>query len=139
MLALVYLQHRSWPTGRLAQMPFRQKEGRLWGPGVLDMKSGIGIFSGRHEGAARAPHSGFPPCLLQLNGDEEVGSHSSRALTEKNAAQSDVVLVLEPGTAVNGRRRAENSKVSWRAGGAVDERTVEELPGRIERRGFGTI
>src|SRR5690349_3761702 len=28
-----------WPLGTLAAMPFRQKNGRLWGPGVLDMKS----------------------------------------------------------------------------------------------------
>ena len=33
-----------WPIGTLAQMPFREAEGRLWGPGVLDMKSGIAFF-----------------------------------------------------------------------------------------------
>ncbi len=33
-----------WPLGTLAQMPFREKNGRLWGPGVLDMKSGIAFF-----------------------------------------------------------------------------------------------
>src|SRR5690349_7771198 len=33
-----------WPMGTLAQMPFRQADGRLWGPGVLDMKSGIAFF-----------------------------------------------------------------------------------------------
>jgi glutamate carboxypeptidase len=27
-----------WPLGTLAQMPFREQAGRLWGPGVLDMK-----------------------------------------------------------------------------------------------------
>src|SRR5947209_1147119 len=30
-----------WPLGTLAEMPFREEAGRLWGPGVLDMKSGI--------------------------------------------------------------------------------------------------
>src|ERR1039458_7200810 len=33
-----------WPLGTLASMPFRQKNGRLWGPGVLDMKAGIAFF-----------------------------------------------------------------------------------------------
>ena len=33
-----------WPMGTLAQMPFREADGRLWGPGVLDMKSGIAFF-----------------------------------------------------------------------------------------------
>ena len=31
-----------WAMGTLANMRFRQEAGRLWGPGVLDMKSGIG-------------------------------------------------------------------------------------------------
>ena len=30
-----------WDLGTLATMPFRESDGRLWGPGVLDMKSGI--------------------------------------------------------------------------------------------------
>ena len=33
-----------WPMGTLRTMPFRQADGRLWGPGVLDMKSGIAFF-----------------------------------------------------------------------------------------------
>src|ERR1700682_415692 len=31
-----------WPLGTLKQMPFRQADGRLWGPGGLGMKSRIG-------------------------------------------------------------------------------------------------
>src|ERR1700694_3651587 len=33
-----------WPLGTLRSMPFRESRGRLWGPGVLDMKSGIAFF-----------------------------------------------------------------------------------------------
>ena len=33
-----------YPMGTLAKMPFREKDGRLWGPGVLDMKGGIAFF-----------------------------------------------------------------------------------------------
>jgi glutamate carboxypeptidase len=40
---------------------------------------------------------------MQLNSDEEVGSDSSRALTEKNALASRAVLVLEPGTGMEGK------------------------------------
>jgi glutamate carboxypeptidase len=30
-----------WPLGTLKTMPWRNAEGRLWGPGVLDMKAGV--------------------------------------------------------------------------------------------------
>src|ERR1035438_289187 len=37
-----------WPVGTLRTMPFRQMNGRLWGPGVLDMKAGIVFRSEEH-------------------------------------------------------------------------------------------
>ena len=33
-----------WRLGTLHEMPFRRAEGRLWGPGVLDMKGGLALF-----------------------------------------------------------------------------------------------
>jgi glutamate carboxypeptidase len=33
-----------WPLGTLKSMPYRRQKGRLWGPGVLDMKAGIAFF-----------------------------------------------------------------------------------------------
>ena len=33
-----------YPHGTLRRMPFRQSEGRLWGPGVFDMKAGVAYF-----------------------------------------------------------------------------------------------
>src|SRR4030088_251510 len=30
-----------WPTGTLKKMPWRETDGRFWGPGVLDMKAGV--------------------------------------------------------------------------------------------------
>lgn len=92
-----------WPLGTLAQMPFREKSGRLWGPGVLDMKSGIAFFIY----AARALRELDIPVarrvVLQVNSDEEVGSDSSRPLTEEAARGSAAVLVLEPGTGMSGK------------------------------------
>ncbi len=72
------------------------------GPGVLDMKSGAAFFIF----AMRALRDLDVPVpsrvLLQLNSDEEVGSDTSRALTERNAKRSKAVLVLEPGTGPEG-------------------------------------
>jgi glutamate carboxypeptidase len=91
-----------YPLGTLVKMPFRQSQGRLWGPGVFDMKSGIAFF----VFAMRALRDLDVPVnrkvVLQLNADEEVGSESSRALTEREALRSAAVLVLEPGQGTAG-------------------------------------
>ena len=49
--------------------------------------------------------------MLQLNSDEEVGSPSSRPLTEKNARRSQAVLVLEPGTGLEGKLKTARKGV----------------------------
>ena len=100
-----------WPVGTLCSMPLRNHRGRLWGPGVLDMKAGIAffIFAAR---ALREVDLAVPSrVLLQLNSDEEVGSVSSRALTEKNARRSHTVLVLEPGTGLEGKLKTARKGV----------------------------
>ncbi|MGA3016396.1 MAG: M20 family metallopeptidase [Bryobacteraceae bacterium] len=100
-----------WPLGTLRSMPFREAEGRLWGPGVLDMKAGIAffVFAAR---ALRDLEIAVPSkVLLQLNSDEEVGSETSRPLTEKNARASKAVLVLEPGTGLAGKLKTARKGV----------------------------
>jgi glutamate carboxypeptidase len=92
-----------WPVGTLRSMPFRQADGRLWGPGTLDMKSGIAFFCFAVHALRDLDIPSPSHVLLQLNSDEEVGSPSSRALTERNAARSKAVLVLEPGTGLDGK------------------------------------
>lgn len=91
------------PTGTLTKFPFAARGGRLYGPGVLDIKGGIALF----VFAVRALRAlGIPvgrKVLLQVNSDEEVGSDTSRTLTEKLAKASDFVLVVEPGTGLSGK------------------------------------
>jgi glutamate carboxypeptidase len=100
-----------WPMGTLAKMPFREADGRLWGPGVLDMKSGIAFFIFAVRGLRELEIPAPSKVVLQLNSDEEVGSHSSRALTEKQARQSDTVLVVEPGTGLSGKLKTARKGV----------------------------
>jgi glutamate carboxypeptidase len=83
-----------WPIGTLKTMPFREANGRLWGPGVLDMKAGVVMaltaLSSLHKvNLAR-------PVTLLLNSDEEIGSPASRAITERIAQRSSAAFVLEP-------------------------------------------
>jgi glutamate carboxypeptidase len=100
-----------WPLGTLRTMPFRQAEGRLWGPGVLDMKSGIAFFLFAVKALRQLRMPVASKVLLQLNPDEEVGSEVSRPLTEKNASRSKAVLVLEPGTGLAGKLKTARKGV----------------------------
>jgi glutamate carboxypeptidase len=83
-----------WPMGTLAKMPWREAEGKLWGPGVLDMKAGV-VMALEAVSALRALDAERPVTLLLVS-EEEVGSPVSRGITERLAAESAAVLVLEP-------------------------------------------
>jgi glutamate carboxypeptidase len=100
-----------WPLGTLATMPFREQKGRLWGPGVLDMKGGIAFFLVAVEILRELDQPVPRKIVLQLNSDEEVGSDSSRQLTEEAARKSAAVLVLEPGTGMEGKLKTARKGV----------------------------
>jgi len=91
-----------YPLGTLASMSCKIENGRLRGPGVLDMKSGIALMLHAIE-ALQAWHGTLPrPVTVFLVSDEEVGSYSSRKTTEALAKQSAGVLVLEPAAGLRG-------------------------------------
>src|SRR6185503_16081178 len=100
-----------WPMGTLRSMPFRQGKGRLWGPGVLDMKSGLAFFVFAMRALRELEIPVSKKVVLQINSDEEVGSETSRALTEEAAKKSDCVLVLEPGTGLEGKLKTARKGV----------------------------
>lgn len=100
-----------WPLGTLREMPFRKADGRLYGPGVYDMKAGIVFFLFAVRALRELDIGVRSRVLLQLNSDEEVGSASSRALTEKHASSSRAVLVLEPGTGATGKLKTARKGV----------------------------
>ncbi|MDP9170542.1 MAG: M20 family metallopeptidase, partial [Acidobacteriota bacterium] len=92
-----------WPLGTLQTMPFREAKGRLWGPGVLDMKAGLAFFVFAMRAIRELDIPVARNVMLQVNSDEETGSRTSRALTEENAKRSQCVLVLEPGQGLEGK------------------------------------
>lgn len=134
-----------WPLGALKTMPFREKDCRLWGPGVLDMKSGLAFFVYAMRGLRELNIPVSRSVMLQINADEEIGSESSRRYTEEAARQSDFVLVLEPGTGLDGklktsrkgvgeytvvvRGRAAHAGIDFSAGASA----ILELARQIER------
>lgn len=106
-----------YPIGTLATMPVKRAEGRLWGPGVFDMKGGVVYFLWAAK-AFRAlgvrPRRKF---VLQLNADEEVGSPSSRTLTEESLREAAAVFVAEPSYGLDGR-----AKTARKGGGSYTVR-----------------
>jgi glutamate carboxypeptidase len=83
------------PLGSLQNMPWNVSEDRLYGPGVLDMKISIAMAITVLEALAESGSIGKRVALL-CTSDEEIGSRSSKNLIEELAAQSSLVLCLEP-------------------------------------------
>jgi glutamate carboxypeptidase len=102
-----------WPLGTLERMPFRKADGRLWGPGVFDMKSGVAFFVFASEALRELDIPVAKRFVLQLNSEEEVGSPTSRPHTEAEARRSDAVLVAEPSAGLDGKL-----KTARKGGGA---------------------
>ncbi len=88
-----------WEIGALAQIPFRVRGGRAFGPGILDMKCGIiiGLWAIRALQALEISPTG--PIHFFLNPDEEVSSVAFRKEILAEARRARAVLVLEPAAA----------------------------------------
>jgi glutamate carboxypeptidase len=99
-----------WELGTLQRMPIKERDGRIFGPGVYDMKAGVcmALAALRVLREAELPHV---PVTLLLVSDEEVGSPVSRSLTEKLALQSSAVYVLEPAQGAQGAYKTSRKGV----------------------------
>lgn len=101
-----------WPIGTLRTMPCRLADGRLWGPGTLDMKAGVAMALTAIEMLTEADLLNREIVLL-LNSDEEIGSPASRPITEKLACESSAVFVLEPAQGL-AYKTARKGTGNWR-------------------------
>jgi glutamate carboxypeptidase len=101
-----------WPLGTLKAMPFRTGEGRLWGPGTLDMKAGVAMAFTAIELLSEVGLLKREIVVL-LNSDEEIGSPVSRPITERLAAECGAVYVLEPAQGL-AYKTARKGTGNWR-------------------------
>jgi glutamate carboxypeptidase len=95
------LGHRDtvFPRGEAARRPFRLADGRCYGPGCADMKSGL-VMNAFVLAAFKALPPGKPgagtPLVGLFTGDEEIGSPFSRAVIERTARSARAVFNAEP-------------------------------------------
>jgi len=89
-----------YPQGSVAIQPFHVRDGVAFGPGVIDMKSGVlqGIYT--LQALVESGFEEYSELILVFNNDEEVGSAGSATLIREIAQQVDVGLVLEPSRAI---------------------------------------
>lgn len=90
------------PIGTLAQNPFRREGGKVYGPGIQDMKGGNYITL---EAIRRLQEAGTPtplPVTALFTPDEEIGTPSTRRLIETEARRAKYVLCPEPAHDDNG-------------------------------------
>ncbi|MCS6910924.1 MAG: M20/M25/M40 family metallo-hydrolase, partial [Anaerolineales bacterium] len=85
-----------YDLGTLARQPVREADGKLYGPGAVDMKASfvLALTALRLLRANRL----WPerPVTALFTSDEEIGSVHSRPLIERLARESALVLCLEP-------------------------------------------
>ena len=85
--------------GQLAEQPFRISDGRAYGLGIVDDKSGVAIILHALAVLRALDFDDYELITVLLNGDEEVSSAGSRTLITELGAAHDAVFSCEGGGA----------------------------------------
>ncbi|UZE25562.1 M20/M25/M40 family metallo-hydrolase [Pseudomonas sp. B21-056] len=111
--------------GSAAERPFHIKDGRAYGPGVMDDKGGIvaGIYA--LKVLKNLDFKNYAQITFLLDASEETGSDVATDLIKKTAKAHDVTLNLEPG-------RPADGLVVWRKGSAT---ALVEVKGKASHAG----
>ncbi|OCW19046.1 M20/M25/M40 family metallo-hydrolase [Pseudomonas sp. S3E12] len=111
--------------GSAAERPFHIKDGRAYGPGVMDDKGGIvaGIYA--LKVLKNQGFKDYAQITFLLDASEETGSDIASELIRNTAKAHDVTLNLEPG-------RPADGLVVWRKGSAT---ALVEVKGKAAHAG----
>lgn len=85
--------------GTLQRQPYREVDGKIYGPGVLDMKGSIAMLLSALQVIQEQSLRLTRPLTLLFTSDEETGSLTSRELIEELARESAAAFCLEPALA----------------------------------------
>ncbi len=95
--------------GAVKANPIRIENGKLFGPGAVDMKGSLAQVLAALRALIENGKMPARPIITLFTSDEEVGSNSSRALIESLGAQAGLVLCMEPAL-------QDGSLKTWRKG-----------------------
>jgi glutamate carboxypeptidase len=144
-----------WPRDTI---PLRREGNRLYGPGVLDMKSGIVSAIWAVKALSDLGITPGKRIIMGFNSDEELGSFTSQEVFASLAKGARAVLVCEPaGTEVNlvktGRKGSGTYRVRfeglsvhagndyWNGVNAIEQmaRTIQYLHGLSDQASGTTV
>ncbi|MFC2168954.1 M20 family metallopeptidase [Acidobacteriota bacterium] len=95
ILILVHLD-TVWPVGRIQKMPFYISGTKIYGPGVLDMKSGVVMAIYALKTLKQLNFCPKKKIAVFFNSAEEIGSKDAYEKIEALAKKSTYILCLEP-------------------------------------------
>lgn len=128
--------------GTAKERPFTIREGRAYGPGVIDMKASHVLLLYALKSLHKTKQAGLENIVILLTSDEEIGSPTSRDLIEEHTVNKKYALIMEParqdGSLVTARRgagevalhvtgKAAHSGIEPQAGSSA----IEELAQKI--------
>lgn len=111
------------PRGTIAEHPIEERDGRVYAPGILDMKGGWVILLGAFRALREAGWDGLEQVTVFLCGDEELGSPTGRPYIETEARAADWQVIMEPSrTGPLVTSRGVVGAISFTIHGAADDR-----------------
>lgn len=85
-----------FPDGEAQRRPFKIENGRAFGPGVFDMKSGLLVSMNALRVLNDLGKLPLQQVTFLCNSDEEIGSPESHEIVAELSREAEAVLVLEP-------------------------------------------
>ena len=92
-----------WPIGTIQDMPLTIKDGKMHGPGVYDMKTGLTQIIFVLRAIQELDLEPLLTPVVFINSDEEIGSRESSRYIHKLAKLANRSLITEPSLGPRGR------------------------------------
>ncbi|XLS30689.1 M20 family metallopeptidase [Flavobacteriaceae bacterium M23B6Z8] len=92
-----------WPENTILDMPWKEDQLKIKGPGIYDMKAGLTqiVFAIKALKLLNKSLTVLP--VILINSDEETGSRESTAIIKKLARVANRAYVLEPPLGIEGK------------------------------------